>query len=248
VFVYGVINTSPDSLNEDSIVDGAPTAVARAEQLAADGADGFDIGGQGSTELAVDVGTELEWARLAPVLAAVVALGRPVSVDTWRPTVASRALDAGATVLNAADGLASDAMWEVAARAASVVVPFLNGPDPLHLAHVDGDPVDVMVEWFTAIMERAGRVRIADKIVIDPGTGFAPAQWPWAQRFIFQKHVYENLDRLRVFDRPLYIALPWRDTPQHLELLEIVLRQNVEFGRAHYPARVRAVADRLGLT
>jgi dihydropteroate synthase len=40
---------------------------------------------------------------------------------------------------------------------------------------------------------------------------------------------------------PLYIALPWRDTPQHDELLEIVLTQQPEFGRAHYPAKVRSV-------
>ena len=40
---------------------------------------------------------------------------------------------------------------------------------------------------------------------------------------------------------PLYIALPWKDTAQHDELLEIVVRQQPEFGRAHYPAKVRAV-------
>jgi dihydropteroate synthase len=52
--------------------------------------------------------------------------------------------------------------------------------------------------------------------------------------------VYGELDRLRVFDLPLYIALPWKDTAQHDELLEIIVRGRPEYGRAHYPAKIRA--------
>ena len=59
--------------------------------------------------------------------------------------------------------------------------------------------------------------------------------------------MYTNLDALRRFGLPLYIALPWKDTPQHWELLEIVLERRPEYGRAHYPDRVRAVEHRLGL-
>jgi dihydropteroate synthase len=60
--------------------------------------------------------------------------------------------------------------------------------------------------------------------------------------------VYTRLGELRRFDLPLYIALPWKRTAQHDELLEIVVRQQPEFGRTHYPDRVRdvertAVAD-----
>jgi dihydropteroate synthase len=49
MFLYGVVNASPDSLNTDSIATTPEAAVARAQQLLADGADGFDLGGQGST-------------------------------------------------------------------------------------------------------------------------------------------------------------------------------------------------------
>ena len=51
--------------------------------------------------------------------------------------------------------------------------------------------------------------------------------------------MYSHLDRLRVFDLPLYIPLPWKDTADHAELLEIIIAQRPEFGRSHDPDRVR---------
>jgi dihydropteroate synthase len=60
---------------------------------------------------------------------------------------------------------------------------------------------------------------------------------------VYQKIVYSQLDRLRVYDLPLYIALPWKDTVQHAELLDIVIGQDPEYGRAHYPDRIRAAED-----
>jgi dihydropteroate synthase len=81
-----------------------------------------------------------------------------------------------------------------------------------------------------------------------PGTGFAPSNWPWEERFVYQKHVYSNLGELRRWDLPLYIALPWKETAQHDELLDIVLQQRPEYGRVHYPAKVRAREAALGLS
>ena len=62
---------------------------------------------------------------------ALAALGVDVSIDSWRPEVVRRALEAGATVINAADGMQTDAMWQVAADFdVPIVVPFLSGPEP----------------------------------------------------------------------------------------------------------------------
>ncbi|MDY7101970.1 MAG: dihydropteroate synthase [Actinomycetota bacterium] len=245
MFLYGVVNASPDSLNTDSIVDGPDAALARARRLLADGANGIDLGGQGSTDIADVVSDDVEWERLAPLVGPLAALGVPLSVDTWRPSVARRALEAGATVLNAADGLQQDEMLEVAAEAGcEVVLPFLSGPDPKRMALVEGDPVEVLVDFFTAALARCDRYGIRDRVAVDPGTGFAPPHWPWEQRFVYQKQVYNNLGRLRTFGRPLYIALPWKDTVQHAELLDIVVRQAPELGRCHYPTVVRAAEAR----
>ena len=246
MFIYGVLNASPDSLNADSIVRTPADALTRAERLLADGADGFDLGGQGSTDVAEVVPWQDEWERLRELVPALAALGRPLSVDTWRPEVLQRALDAGATVINAADGMQADAMWKVASdHDVPIVVPFLSGPNPRAMAMVDRDPVDAIVEFFDARLRDADRYGLRHRCVLDPGTGFAPPNWPWEQRYLYQKRVYTNLDAMRVFGLPLYIALPWKETEQHDELLEIVVRARPEFGRAHYPAKVRAFERRL---
>ena len=139
-------------------------------------------------------------------------------------------------------------MWELAADAGCpVVLPFLSGPDPLHLSIVaDDDPVAVILEFFDAALRTADRYGVRDNLVLDPGTGFAPHDWPWEERFPYQKAVYSQLDRLRVYDLPLYIALPWKDTPQHAELLDIVIGADPEYGRAHFPAKVAEAVRRHG--
>ena len=240
VILYGVCNASPDSLALDSIVSTPDDARERARRLLADGADAFDLGGQGSTDIAAVVSWEDEWARVQHIVPALAEFGVDVSIDSWRPEVVRRALDAGATVINAADGMQSDAMWEVAAEAkVPIVVPFLSGVNPREMDLVTGDAVHVMLDFFTERLAVADRYGLRSRCILDPGTGFAPPNWPWEQRFVYQKDVYQRLDELRVFGLPIYIALPWKETPQHDELLEIVVRQRPEYGRAHYPAKVR---------
>ena len=248
MIIYGVVNASPDSLNADSIATDAESAVARARELLAQGADAIDLGGQGSTDNATVVPWQDEWDRLRTLVPAIAELGVDLSVDTWRPEVARRALEAGATVINAADGMQTDAMWQVAADFdCPIVVPFLSGPNPREMQHVRRDPVEAIVEFFEHRLSDADRFGMRHRCIIDPGTGFAPSNWPWEERYLYQKRVYSNLHELRRWDLPIYIALPWKDTPQHWELMEIVLRQQPEYGRAHYPERVRAVERRLGL-
>ncbi len=247
--LFGVVNASPDSLHAESVVNSAGQALARATALLADGADAIDVGGQGSTDIAEVVDWTVEWGRLQAIVPVLAQLGVPVSVDTWRPEVARRALTAGATVLNAADGMQLDQMWQVAADFdVPIVVPFLSGPDPRSMTMVERDPVQAIIEFFEARLQQADRYGMRHRCILDPGTGFAPSNWPWEQRYVYQKRVYTNLDALRRFDLPLYVALPWKRTDQHDELLEIVVRQQPEYGRVHHPDRVRNLERRLGLS
>lgn len=246
MFLYGVINASPDSLNTDSIATDANQAVDRANTLLAEGANGIDLGGQGSTDQATIAGVETEWQRLESLIPALAGLGVPLSVDTWSAEVARRAITSGATVLNAADGMQSEEMWQlVAETGVDVVVPFLSGPNPKQMTKVRTDPVAAMLEFFTERLAIADRYGCRSRCLLDPGTGFAPADWPWEERYEYQKIVYSRLDELRVFDLPLYVALPWKRTAQHDELLEIVLARRPEYGRVHYPGFVRSVEARL---
>lgn len=248
MFLYGVVNASPDSLNTDSIATTPEAATRRGEYLLNNGCQGIDLGGQGSTDNATVVPWQEEWERLAGIVKALAAFGVPLSIDSWKPEVTRLALQNGATVINAADGMQTDAMWEVAAEfSVPIVLPFLSGPNPREMELVRADPIGVMLDFFEAQLRVADRWGLRHLCILDPGTGFAPSNWPWEERYLYQKRVYSNLVELRRFDLPLYIALPWKETAQHDELLEIVLAQRPEYGRAHYPAKIRRVEKLLGL-
>lgn len=248
MFLYGVVNASPDSLNTDSIALDATAALARAEYLLGHGCQGIDLGGQGSTDVADVVSWHEEWNRLRDIVTALAEFAVPLSIDSWKPEVVRLALEHGANVINAADGMQGDGMWEIAAEfSVPIVVPFLSGPNPRNMQLVREDPIRAMIMFFEERLHVADRYGLRDSCILDPGTGFAPSNWAWEDRFLYQKHVYSNLRELRRFDLPLYIALPWKDTAQHDELLEIVLGQRPEFGRVHYPEKVRRFESELGL-
>ena len=192
--------------------------------------------------MAREVEADEEWSRLQPIISILTKFEVPTSIDTWRPLVARRSIEAGISWLNAADGLQDPAMIQVVADLdCPVVLPFLNGPDPLKLRHIGSyDPVKLIVDFFEDRLQALKLFGIRDKVVLDPGTGFAPHDWAWADRFLYQKEVYSRLDELRVFGLPLYIALPWKNTPQHAELLEIVVSRRPEYGRCHYPEVIKA--------
>ncbi len=235
--LFGVINASPDSLHEASIVNGPSDAARRAEWLLERGCFGFDLGGQGSTYAAGETTVDEEWSRLEAVLPTLQSYDVPISVDTWRPETARRSLESGVTWLNAADGLQQPEMMQlVADYKCPAILPFLSGPDPLRMDLVtDHDPVAVILDFFDQILAQADDFGIRDQLVIDPGTGFAPHDWPWDERFLYQKQVYGQMNRLRTYGLPMYIALPWKDTDQHAELLDIVVAGDPEYGRCHEP-------------
>ena len=176
-----------------------------------------------------------------------------LSVDSWQPEVMRRALDCGATMINAADGLQDPAMVRLAAHSdVPVVVPFVWGADPKASRHVTGDPAEVICGWFRRSLRRWEEAGIErGRLIIDPGTGFGPPDWEWEDRYRYQKRVYESLDALRAFGLPIYLPLPWKQTAQHDELLEICIRSGFDYGRCHRPDRVleamRRVADSDGL-
>ena len=244
-----MVNASPDSLARFSVVYTVDEARSRAEMLVEAGCCGIDLGGAGSTPAAARIGIDEEWRRLDGKIQAVAALGIDLSVDTWQPEIMRRALDCGATIINAADGLQNPAMVELAAeRGVPVVLPFLPGVDPKAVEPVTGDPVEAIVAWFgdsIPALEGAGMDR--SQLILDPGTGFGHDDWAWEDRYRYQKTVYTNLDALRTFGLPVYLPLPWKQTPQHDELLEICVRAGFDYGRCHDPDRVTEVIQRQGI-
>jgi len=179
--VMGILNRTPDSFYDGGAYFAFDEFLRRAEQLVADGADLLDVGGvkAGPGE---EVGEAEELDRVVPAVEALHArFDVPLSVDTWRASVAAACFAAGAVVGNDISGFADpDYLPTAAAAGASVVAthirlaPRVPDPDP----HYD----DVVATVRTHLAERAARARAAgipaERIIVDAGLdlGKTPAQ------------------------------------------------------------------------
>ena len=245
--LHGVINASGDSLADFSIALDVESAVKRAKELIQQGCVGIDLGAAGSTQFASRVEVEEEWERLDGKIQAIAELGVELSVDTWKPEIMARALEAGANFMNASDGMQNPEMVEIAVSSGvPVVLPFLSGEDPKSLEFVTGDPIEVIVQWFEKSLDELDKKGLKkNQLILDPGTGFGPANWDWKDRFKYQECVYSNLDQLKTFGLPVYVALPWKFEDGRKDLLEILLKVGFDYGRTHLPERILEIKKEL---
>lgn len=188
--VMGVLNATPDSFYDGGRYTALDAALARAEQMLADGADILDIGGESTRPGATPVPEAEEMRRVIPLIEAIAARfpNAVLSVDTTKSRVAQRALQAGACIINDISGATFDPhMLAVAAQSGAQVA----------LMHIQGAPQtmqqnptyhDVVAEVRDALAAHAQRAIDAgvppSHIWLDPGIGFG-------------KTVQHNLELLR---------------------------------------------------
>ncbi len=101
--VMGIVNVTPDSFSDGGKFNTPEEAIRRAKNLVEEGADIIDIGGESTRPGATPISWEEEWSRIEPVLrglSPLVAGSVPISVDTYHPETAERAVAAGATIVN----------------------------------------------------------------------------------------------------------------------------------------------------
>lgn len=130
VKVMGIVNVTPDSFSDGGRFFRPEEAVRRARNLIEDGADVIDLGGESTRPGADPIGWEQEWSRVGPVLSELARSVRvPLSVDTYHPETAARALAAGATMLNCVRSASVPEMLAIARGRPEVelVVPFRLG-------------------------------------------------------------------------------------------------------------------------
>jgi len=176
--LMGIVNITPDSFSDGGRFLAADAALRHAEQLIAEGADILDLGAESSRPGARSLPQEEELERLLPVLRGCVAMGRPVSVDTYKPAVMRVAVEEGAAMLNDIWGFRRPGAFEAAQEAAEAGVA-------LTIMHMDRDPatmqdnptyVDVVAEVQDFLAARIEAFRgagvPAKQLVIDPGFGF----------------------------------------------------------------------------
>ena len=170
--IMGILNVTTDSFSDGGDYADIEKAVARAKEMAAEGADIIDIGGMSTRPGHEDISIELEMERVIPVIKRMSAeLDTIISIDTYRYEVAEKALENGADIINDVWGLQYD-KGEMAAVAAKYDVPVIvmhnqNG------THYEKDIMVSMREFFEKSFKIAEENGLSkDKIVIDPGIGF----------------------------------------------------------------------------
>lgn len=174
--LMGVLNITPDSFSDGGRFFQRESALQRLEELANEGADIVDVGGESTRPGSLPVGEEEELSRVMPVIEAAAGLGVPVSIDTTKSAVARAALVAGAEIVNDVSGLRCDP--ELAGLAA-------DSGAGLVLMHMRGKPRtmqedirydDLIGEIATELGESVERALDAgcqrDQLAIDPGIGF----------------------------------------------------------------------------
>jgi dihydropteroate synthase len=176
--IVGVLNVTPDSFSDGGLWFEPEAAIARAQEMEAQGADVIDVGGESTRPGAAPVSEDEELRRVLPVVQAVAdKLSAPVSIDTRKPGVAQRAVDAGASIVNDTGGeLADPAMVDVAANsgAAFIVMHSRGTPETMRsLAEYD-DVVEEVKQFLNRqARELEGAGVSSESIVLDPGFGFA---------------------------------------------------------------------------
>jgi len=201
--VMGVVNVTPDSFSDGGECFDADAAVERGRTLMRTGADLIDVGGESTRPGALRVDAAEELRRVVPVVARLAADGIPVSVDTTRAEVAADALAAGASLVNdVSGGLADPEMISfVAAAGVPYVLMHWRGPSvDMQSRAVYGDVVsDVVGELGTRLAEIEAAGVDLDRVVVDPGLGFAKnADHNWA--------LLGRLQELHALGRPILLA------------------------------------------
>lgn len=198
--VMGVLNLTPDSFSDGGRFVDPQVAIAHARRMLDEGADIIDVGAESTRPYGgmQPVTAEIERARLEPVLPAVVALGRPVSIDTMKGKVADWAIRQGAAIVNDVWGLQRDP--DIAHVVADHGVPVIV----MH-NRTEADPaIDIvadMIAFFERSLDIAARTGVRrEQIVIDPGIGFGKTP---EQSVI----AVAQLARLKCFGLPMLIGL-----------------------------------------
>jgi len=176
--VMGIINVTPDSFSDGGRTLNPAQAIERGLQLAAEGVDILDIGGESTRpgSAVVDAAHELE--RVVPVVQRLARQANvPISIDTRKASVARAALDAGAEIVNDVSALAFDPAMAplVAERGCGLVLMHMRGTPQDMQSHAEyRDLLSEVVGELAAALARANDAGIsAEHICLDPGYGFA---------------------------------------------------------------------------
>jgi len=174
-YVMGILNVTPDSFSDGGMFLDTEKAVRRGVEMVEEGADFIDIGGESTRPGAEVVSLDEELMRVIPVISRLArAVQIPISIDTYKSEVASRALDAGASIVNDISGLHYDQRIAdvVAKHKASIVLMHIKGtPKTMQMNTEYQNVVEDICTYLQEGIQLAEDKGI-EQIFIDPGIGF----------------------------------------------------------------------------
>ena len=203
MLVMGILNVTPDSFADGGRHNEFDDAVAHGLAMIAEGVDIIDIGGESTRPGADRVSEEEELERTIPVITELVKHGVTISIDTMRASTAEAAVKAGASIINdVSGGLADSLMLQTAAR---LKVPYIamhwrGQSKDMNSKAIYGDVVNDVIAELNERIEAALDAGIQkDKLIIDPGLGFAKdAEHNWA--------IIDSIDRFVALGYPVLVG------------------------------------------
>ncbi len=203
--IMGILNITTDSFYRDSRVISLNTALKKADKMVREGADILDVGGESSRPGSDPVLEKEELRRILPVIKALIKkFDVPVSVDTYKSTVARAALEEGVSIINDISGLRFDPrMAETIASANAGVI----------IMHISGKPKTMQKKPFykfimreiTAYLNKGVKHAISsgiqgNRIIVDPGIGFG-------KNFSHNITILKKLKQLQKLKKPILLGL-----------------------------------------
>jgi dihydropteroate synthase len=229
MLVMGILNVTPDSFADGGRHNEFDAAVNRGLEMIAEGVDIIDIGGESTRPGADRVSEEEEFARTIPVITELAKHGVTISIDTMRASIAEAAIKAGASIINDVSGGLSDShMLQTAAR---LKVPFIamhwrGQSKDMNSKAIYGDVVNDVIAELNDRIEAALDAGITkDKLIIDPGIGFAKdAEQNWA--------IVDSIDRFVALGYPVLVGASRKrflggDSPDEREAATIELTKRL---------------------
>jgi dihydropteroate synthase len=202
--VMGILNVTPDSFSDGGEHFDPDAAFRHGMKLAEEGADWIDVGGESTRPGAEPVSLDEELRRTLGIVQKLAEAlpDRVISIDTYKPEVAKKAVAAGAGIINDVTGFRDPKMIEAAADcSAGCVVMHMRG-DPQTMQAM-AEYADVVVDLMHYFEERIQQLTAAgvsrERIILDPGIGFA-------KKSIHNLDILRRLDRFHEFGRPILLG------------------------------------------
>ncbi len=204
-FFMGILNVTPDSFSDGGQFLHPEKAIKRAIELAEEGADIIDIGGESTRPFAEPVTVEEELKRVIPVIKAIrEALPQiPISIDTYKSAVAEAALKAGANMVNdISAGRFDERMFHVVKEFdCPIVIMHMKGkPKNMQIDPVYHNVISEIKEFFEKRIESLTRIGVEQsKIIIDPGIGFG-------KKLEHNIEILRNIEKFKELGCPILVG------------------------------------------